>query len=113
MRLTRHDYDLMQRIHEHDLLHTRLAFAGQPEKLEAGNLVTVHSSGNMTLTAYGRRQLQRVRGVGQGLFKVPPGYALVPLKITPEMLEAAREYGPNFTAGSYRNMLSRAPKVTP
>lgn len=113
MRLTRHDYDLMQRIHENGAVLQQQAFAGQPEKLERGNLLTVHASGRMTLTAYGRRQLQRVRGIGQGLFKVPPGYVLVPRQITPEMLEAARAWGPNFTAASYRNMLSRAPKVTP
>lgn len=113
MRLTRHDYDLMQRIHENGKTRRMQAFAGQPAKLEAGNLLNIDAADYMTLTDYGRRQLQRVRGIGQGLFKVPPGYVLVPRKITPEMLDAARAWGPNFTAASYRNMLSRAPKVTP
>lgn len=110
MRMNRHDYDLLYRIYSSTTTREAVAFEGQADKLAAAGCLTI-SNGYLHITEYGKAQMQRVRGVGAGTFKVPKGFALVPTKPTPAMLEAARRYGPSLTYSSYTLMLQVAPKV--
>lgn len=112
MRMTRHDYDLLYRVYssqwvQYEQTSSRLTV----NKLTRMGCLTTSDDGRLDITDYGRAQLQRVRGVGKGLFQTPRGYTLVPTNPTPEMLEAARRLGPVFNASSYRLMLLAAPKV--
>lgn len=111
MRMTRHDYDLLYRIYSSNSTRRTIANQKQADKLEDFGCLTISSSGHLHLTEYGKLQMQRVRGVGKAVFQVPRGYTLVPNSATPEMLAAARQMGPTFTALSYHRMLAAAPRV--
>lgn len=112
MRLNRHDYDLLYMVYAGKTIPRGRRWTDQTEKLSRlGCLAESQDGSTVRITAYGRAQLQRVRGVGLAVGRVPPGYVLVPRRATPEMLEAARANGPVFNALSYGDLLRAAPRL--
>lgn len=109
-KMTRHDYDLLARVYSYPGVRSSTAGPDQIEKLIANGCLIEHA-GRLSITAFGRVQLDRVRGTGLGSFKVPTGYALVPRKITQEMVDAAAKSGARLTQSGYTQILFAAPKV--
>ena len=110
IRLTRHDYDLMFRVHTEPHVRTARISNAQLDKLVYGGYVT-DNGGKLALTAFGREQLDRVRGVGGRPAKLPVGYMLMPKTLTPEMIEGASSRGVRLTQTAWTQILHSAPKL--
>ena len=110
IRLTRHDYDLVFRVHTEPFVRSARTSNKQLDKLIHSGCVT--ENGNcLALTAFGREQLDRVRGVGGRPVKLPVGYMLMPKTLTPEMIEEASRRGVRLTQTAWTQILHSAPKL--
>lgn len=83
MRMTRHDYDVLE-VAKRDGFYTAAhCFPGQAHRLITLGAVEAHEGGALTITAKGLRDLERVRRVGT-CSTAPKGYKLLPVKLRPE-----------------------------